>query len=58
MDMGGGMDMGNSTKPMKMNHKMWMWFHTQVEDTVLFDFWTVNTAAGNFKKFENKSFFI
>ncbi|CAJ0573548.1 unnamed protein product, partial [Mesorhabditis spiculigera] len=40
------MDMTGSTMkmPMKM-HKMWMWFHTHVEDTILFDFWTVNTAG-------------
>ncbi|KAI6176153.1 Copper transport protein [Aphelenchoides bicaudatus] len=38
----GHMDMGNTTHNM---HKMWMWFHTATQDTVLFDFWTVNTAA-------------
>ncbi|KAI6236149.1 Copper transport protein [Aphelenchoides besseyi] len=29
---------------MKM-HKMWMWFHTALEDTVLFEFWTVNSTS-------------
>lgn len=31
--------------PMKM-HKMWMWFHTVPNDTVLFEFWTVTTVQG------------
>uniref|UniRef100_A0A914EMR1 Copper transport protein n=1 Tax=Acrobeloides nanus TaxID=290746 RepID=A0A914EMR1_9BILA len=25
---------------------MWMWFHTSIDDTVLFDFWTVKTVGG------------
>lgn len=31
---------------MKMDHKMWMWFHTVVNDTVLFDFWKIQSTGG------------
>jgi hypothetical protein len=35
-------NMGNST--MK-HHKMWMWYHTKLQDTVLFDFWTIDSVG-------------
>ncbi|KAK0428914.1 hypothetical protein QR680_011082 [Steinernema hermaphroditum] len=28
-----------------MEHPMWMWFHTTLNDTVLFKFWTVKTVG-------------
>lgn len=28
-------------------HKMWMWFHTELNDTILFEFWTVKSVTGN-----------
>uniref|UniRef100_A0A1I7YJY4 Copper transport protein n=1 Tax=Steinernema glaseri TaxID=37863 RepID=A0A1I7YJY4_9BILA len=30
---------------MDMKHAMWMYFHTELNDTVLFDFWTVKTVG-------------
>lgn len=44
----GGMmgGMGGNKGGMTMKHHMWMWFHTTVDDTVLFDFWTVTTPGG------------
>ncbi|GMT24437.1 hypothetical protein PFISCL1PPCAC_15734, partial [Pristionchus fissidentatus] len=42
MDMDMTMDMGNSTMaPMKMD-PMWMWFHTDVDDMILFHFWQIH----------------
>uniref|UniRef100_A0A1I7X248 Transmembrane protein n=1 Tax=Heterorhabditis bacteriophora TaxID=37862 RepID=A0A1I7X248_HETBA len=31
-----------------MDHKMWMWFHSAIDDTVLFKFWTVKNAKGKY----------
>lgn len=28
------------------HHGMWMWFHTEVNDTVLFEHWVVKTPFG------------
>ncbi|VDO13070.1 unnamed protein product [Haemonchus placei] len=43
------MDMSpmSSTPQMHMNMKpMWMWFHTTVNDVILFESWTVTTPRG------------
>ena len=34
--------MGNGT----MHHKMWMYFHTELNDTLLLPCWTINSALG------------
>ncbi|KAL7079455.1 hypothetical protein ACQ4LE_001624 [Meloidogyne hapla] len=36
--------MSNTT----MHHKMWMYFHTELNDTLLLSCWTINTALGMF----------
>ncbi|RCN45915.1 Ctr copper transporter family protein [Ancylostoma caninum] len=44
---GASSHMPMSTKHMHMNMKpMWMWFHTTVNDVVLFESWTVTTPGG------------
>ncbi|GMR40256.1 hypothetical protein PMAYCL1PPCAC_10451 [Pristionchus mayeri] len=44
-DMDMTMDMGNSTMaPMKMD-PMWMWFHTDIDDMVLFHFWQIHDVG-------------
>ncbi|ULT94279.1 hypothetical protein L5515_010778 [Caenorhabditis briggsae] len=43
-----GMNMMNMTTmagPVAKRHKMWMWYHVEVEDTVLFKSWTVFDAG-------------
>ncbi|CAD6190952.1 unnamed protein product [Caenorhabditis auriculariae] len=40
------MMMGTTKMPMHMDmHYMWMWFHTKVQDTVLFSSWNVTTPG-------------
>ncbi|MFH4974418.1 hypothetical protein AB6A40_001127 [Gnathostoma spinigerum] len=34
---------GTAAMPMKKHH-MWMWFHTTIDETVLFEFWTIDTT--------------
>ncbi|KAI6219833.1 Copper transport protein [Aphelenchoides fujianensis] len=41
----GGMDMSTMGEMKGMKHKMWMWFHTALQDTILFEFWTANTVG-------------
>lgn len=33
----------NASETQPMSHMMWMYFHTKISDTVLFEFWMVNT---------------
>uniref|UniRef100_A0A0K0CUJ2 DOMON domain-containing protein n=1 Tax=Angiostrongylus cantonensis TaxID=6313 RepID=A0A0K0CUJ2_ANGCA len=39
-----------TTMAQRVNMKpMWMWFHTTVNDVVLFESWTVKTSSGSIK---------
>lgn len=40
------MDMGSTPMHHMKMKPMWMWFHTTVNDVVLFESWTVATAGG------------
>lgn len=48
MNMTGMMHMTTASGPVAKRHKMWMWYHTEVEDTVLFKGWTVFDAGSEF----------
>ncbi|EFP07220.1 hypothetical protein CRE_13482 [Caenorhabditis remanei] len=41
----GMMDMTTMGGPVAKRHRMWMWYHVDVEDTVLFKSWTVFDAG-------------
>ncbi|CAL2039840.1 unnamed protein product [Caenorhabditis brenneri] len=41
----GMMDMTTMGGPVAKRHRMWMWYHVEVEDTVLFKSWTVFDAG-------------
>uniref|UniRef100_A0A914DYR1 Copper transport protein n=1 Tax=Acrobeloides nanus TaxID=290746 RepID=A0A914DYR1_9BILA len=44
MDMSMNMPGGGYSYTTDMKHNMWMFFHTSIGETVLFDFWTVNSV--------------